>query len=129
MTGCKPTELSDLAGALRARRYVAADEAALQEAVPAALRAAGYHVEEQVPLDRRNRIDAVVTLAGGARVGIELKTRGGRTALILQLRRYAGTGKVDTLVVATTSVRLCFALPASLMGVPIAVVRLPGGVI
>lgn len=87
---------ADVAAVLRGYRYTYRSEDDLQEAVAAALDAAGVPAAREVRLDGRSRIDV---LAG--RVGVEVKLRGTPAAAGRQLRRYLAHPAVDEVVLVT----------------------------
>lgn len=73
---------------LQAVRFSVTDEIALHSEIEAALRSKFDHVEREVRLDRKNRIDFIVSIAE-CRVGIEVKVKGAKRAIFRQLERYA----------------------------------------
>lgn len=76
-----------------------ATEADLQSQVEQRLRRAGIEFKSQVQLDTiRDRID-LLTACG---CGIELKIKGGATAVLAQLERYAQCDRVESLLLVTT---------------------------
>lgn len=118
-------QVEALACHLASYSYPTSTEAELQSAVEGVLRDGGYDFQSQVVLSPRSRLDALVRLPAG-RVALELKTKGGRTALLLQLARYAESPQVDALLLVTTASRLT-GLPAMVLNKPVLTVRLPGG--
>lgn len=103
--------------------YPTSVEAELQIAVETVLRDGGFTFQSQVNLPKIGRIDLVVKLNHGS-AGVELKTKGGRTALLLQIARYAECPMIDGLLVLTTISRLTD-LPEHVMGKPVFSARLP----
>jgi hypothetical protein len=91
-------------------------EAELSAAVASLLSRAGIEFEAEVRIDARSRLDFLV-----GRVAIELKIRGGLSALIRQLDRYAQSDRIDAIAVVTTSRRLG-GVPSELRGKPITVI-------
>jgi hypothetical protein len=93
--------------------YDIASEASLQQGIEKQLTAAGVAFTREVRLTQYDRVDFLI-----GRLGIEVKTGGGKSPLLRQLRRYAQSDLVDGLLVVTTAPSLA-ALPASLNGKPI----------
>jgi hypothetical protein len=91
--------VADTLRAIKPRRA----ERPLQEDILAVLQRNFTKVkaEHYLTLDRRNRIDFLVTLHDAA-IGIEVKTAGTAQGIATQLLRYALTGKLDGLILLTT---------------------------
>ena len=93
----------------------------LQQQLAAALAAAGIDAAREVRLsDGRSRIDLLV-----GRVGIEVKTDGGRNDVVRQLTRYAHCPELDELVLVTTRTKHHH-MPAEVAGKPLHLVSLIG---
>lgn len=107
-----------VAAVLTGCRYDWRDEDDLVDGLVTALTTAGIVVEREVRLGRAGRIDLVT-----ARIGIEVKIRGGTEAVARQLQRYADTGRFDALVLATTRSQHR-TIPATLAGCPIVIAHL-----
>lgn len=90
----------------------------LQEGIAAALTAHDHHVEREVRLDGRSRIDLLVD----GRVGVEVKVAGSRGAAARQVGRYLRDERIVGLVLVTSRVR--HRLPSSIEGKPVVVVSL-----
>lgn len=103
-----------------AHRFTYASEDALQEGLAAALDAAGLHVQREVLLSARDRVDLLV-----GRVAVEVKVAGTNAGVFRQLVRYAGSGDVDELVLVTTR-RRHSAIPRDVAGKPLTVVQVGG---
>ncbi|KKN87381.1 hypothetical protein LCGC14_0258360 [marine sediment metagenome] len=88
-------------------------EALLQRGISNQLIRVGIEHKREVRLSPTDRIDFMVGL-----IGVEVKTKGSRAALIRQLHRYAQSGLVDELLVVTTVPSLT-RVPRELCGVPI----------
>lgn len=106
---------------IAAHRFGHVTEAELQEGLAEVLTRAGYSVEREVRLGARDRIDLLVD-----RVGIEVKVGGSVGDVVRQLERYAGSVRLDALVLASSR-RHHLAMPAGLNGKPIVVVSLMTG--
>lgn len=109
------TPVQKIARILSMLRFRFATEAELQDGIAEAL--SGYDVQREVRLNARDRID--FTLWG---VGIEVKIKGGVSALTRQLVRYAELDEVKGLVVVTSQTQYALQLPRELGGKPMAVV-------
>jgi hypothetical protein len=106
---------------LSAYRFRFATEAELQDGIGEAL---GKHgPRREVKLNARDRIDFV--LWG---VGIEVKIKGGISALTRQLVRYAAVEELAALVVVTSQSQYALQLPRELGGKPLAVVCVRRGI-
>lgn len=93
--------------------YDIASEASLQRGIEKQLRAAGVLFSKERWISKSDRIDFLI-----GRLGVEVKTGGGKSPLIRQLHRYAASYFIDELLVITTAPALA-ALPTSLNGKPI----------
>jgi hypothetical protein len=100
-------------------RFRFSTEEELQLGVAAAL--AEYIPEREVILGPKDRVDFL--LWG---VGIEIKIKGGISALTRQLMRYAQHERVRSLVVVTSREQYRLQLPATMNGKPLRVVSLRG---
>lgn len=79
----------------------------------------------EVHLTGTDRIDLVVN----GTVGVEVKTQGTRSAIIRQLGRYAATGELTHLILASSKIMLVKNLPAQIHGVPVTAVVLRGSIL
>lgn len=114
------TPTASVAAAIAIHDYRYSNEDDLQAGLAAALTAVGYTVEREVRLSPVDRIDLVVD-----RVGVEVKVAAaGRVTptdrVLTQLARYAASGRVDALLLVTTSHRHT-TLPDRVGGVPLTV--------
>lgn len=89
-------------------------EADYQEGIELALTGTGTDVDREAVLSPRNRIDFL-----SGTVGIEVKTRGSRAAIIRQLGRYAREPRIEALILATPSRKILTGLPTDILGVPV----------
>ena len=94
------TVLAHVLEVLGRHRFAQSTERELQDGVAAVLEANGLPVELEVRLDARNRIDVLV-----GRVGIEIKIAGTTDDVLRQLYRYAGSDRIDAIVLVTSRVR------------------------
>lgn len=96
-----------------ATSYNITTEATLQHGIEEALRQSGMDFTREVRLASTDRIDFLI-----GRVGIEVKIKGTKAALIRQLLRYAQHDQIDTLLLVTTVPSLT-ALPQTLNRKPV----------
>ena len=89
--------VAELAALLRSHKLPFGNEAALQSAVAELLNAHGITFAREHRLDAANRLDFLV---GG--VAIECKVDGSQSAVLRQLRRYAGHSEVTSLLLVTS---------------------------
>ena len=89
-------------------------EADYQKGIELALSRTGTDVAREAVLSPRNRIDFL-----SGTVGIEVKTRGSRAAIIRQLGRYAREPRIEALILATPSRKILAGLPADILGIPV----------
>lgn len=96
--GLAPTEakLSALVAALRKYRIPQSSEEAAQHAIEQALTREGFRIEPQKVLSAGERIDIFTD-----GIAIEIKVKGGRTAIYRQLERYARIETVTGLLLVT----------------------------
>jgi hypothetical protein len=93
----------------------------LQQALTTALAASGIGSAREVRLsDGRSRVDLLAD-----RVGIEVKTDGGRNDVVRQLTRYAHCPELDEIVLVTTRTKHHY-MPAKVAGKPLHLVSLIG---
>lgn len=118
MNAAAPVSAETITELLARYRFTWTTENELAVQLADVLAAAGIPVEQEVRLTPDSRIDL---MAG--RVGIEVKIAGTAEAAARQLQRYAATGAVDELVLATTRVAHR-GLPAELGGIPVTVAYL-----
>lgn len=100
-------------------RFRFANEEELQRGVGEAL--AEWKPEREVVLGPKDRVDFL--LWG---VGIEIKIKGGISALTRQLHRYAQHDRIRSLVVVTSREQYRLQLPSQLNGKPLRVLSLRG---
>jgi len=100
-----------LVAILRAGRYRASTEAALQDSIEQHLMVSDVVFEREKVLAPGERIDF---FAGG--VGIEAKTRANKRAVFRQLERYAGIDSIEALILITGT---AMGLPATVKGKPL----------
>lgn len=109
-----------IADTIKAGGYGYANELDLQIGIERVLRSAGYDVRPEVRLTPRDRIDFMV-----GRVGIEVKVKGSRSALLHQLIRYADHHDIGELLVVTTRARH-HGIPSALNGKPVSLIQIGG---
>lgn len=120
-----PREIADLVVAtLGAYRYRYRDEPHLHVLIVQALDNAGVTYKREVWLSEPARTERIDLMCGT--VGIEVKVQGQPAQVLRQLGRYAATGKLDVLVLASTKKRLLAAVPPDVHGVPVVPVFLKG---
>jgi len=112
---------AELAQLICGHRFTYRDEPQLHDGLAALFAAHRVPVQREVPLSGSDRIDF---LAG--RVGIEVKTHGQPAAVARQLQRYAGSDRIDALVLVTAVARHS-RLPATLGGKPVLLASLLEG--
>lgn len=110
--------VADVAAVIGTARFGHLYETGLQEGIADVLRDAfpDAHVEREVRIGRRERIDLMV-----GRIGVEVKIAGAASAVRRQLARYATSGAVDALILVSTRVTHC-ALSGVIGGIPVTVV-------
>lgn len=87
-------------GKIRPRRI----ETDLQAAIAEKLAAHGIEFKREWKLDRKNRLDFYLETASGERVCLETKVKGASGPdTERQLLRYALTGKLDRIIIITTT--------------------------
>jgi hypothetical protein len=110
-----------LAETLERHGFLVRNEAELQDAIAEILTAAGAVVEREVRLTSYDRIDLLV-----GRVGIEVKVAGQPADVERQIRRYAESPLVDSLILVTTRHRHAV-MPQQMNGKAVTVIVLRGG--
>ncbi len=95
----------------------ASSEPRLRDAIARVLRDSHVRYEREAWITDDDRIDFLVQYHG-EQVGIEVKIRGSRSAVVRQLMRYAGSHVVDSLVLATSRTQLT-QLPDTMRGKPV----------
>lgn len=95
-----PCTAEQVRAVLAGCRFTYRDEDQLQEALAAALTAAGFAVTREVRLSTRDRADLLVD-----GVCVEVKLSGTTDRLLAQLGRYAAHDAVAELLVVTTRAR------------------------
>lgn len=107
-------------------RYTGLHELDYQDQVEHALSTVtGLRVTREVRLTGRDRIDLVVNDT----IGIEVKVDSTRAAIIRQVGRYAASGRLTHIVLASSRVMLTKNLPEVIHGVPLIPVVLRGRVL
>jgi hypothetical protein len=112
---------AELAALIGGHRFTYRDESQLHDGLAALFAAHQVPVQREAQLSGSDRIDF---LAG--RVGIEVKTHGQPAAVARQLQRYAGSDRIDALVLVTAVARHS-RLPATLGGKPVLLASLLEG--
>jgi hypothetical protein len=102
----------DMCRAIGQRAYDISTERALQEGISARLNELGFAHRREVGLTQTDRIDFMI-----GRLGIEVKTKGSRSALLRQIHRYAQSEEIDELLLVTSSPPLANFLPETVVGV------------
>ncbi|UKD50880.1 PD-(D/E)XK nuclease family protein (plasmid) [Amycolatopsis sp. FU40] len=118
MTAGTAATADAITGLLTGYTFTWTNEGELAGQLAAVLSAAGIDVRREARLGPRCRIDLLT-----GRVGIEVKVKGTAEDVARQLQRYAATGAVDELVLATTRAAHRD-MPAELGGVPVTVAYL-----
>lgn len=108
--------------AVRAHRFLYADEIGLHEGLEQVFAAAGLEARREVSLNPSGRIDFLIENDQG-RTGVEVKVAGSADVVTRQLARYAG--HVDDLVLITTKARHRN-VPDSIDGTPVRKVHVRG---
>lgn len=111
--------LSELCALLGRCSFRVTCEADLQRAIAGVLERAGLEVVREVELGDAGRVDLLLPGGAGGAVGIEVKIAGSAEAVLRQVARYAASGRVGGLLVASSRVQATFE-PCSLSGVPVA---------
>lgn len=124
--------VQDVLRALARGPWRAPTEDALQVAVHAALQDAGIACVRELVIGDAGRLDLAVLVpdAGtsadcdpiafkGQLIAIEVKLEASATPVVRQLQRYALAPLVGAVILATTSSRLCAAIPRELAGKPV----------
>ncbi len=102
------------------------DELELHGLLEQAMRDDGWHVEREVKLGEKDRIDFVVQRVvdgkpSGVEVGVEVKVKASLAHVERQLRRYATHPRLAGILVISCSVQLT-RLPSFIAGKPVHVV-------
>lgn len=108
--------IEDVLCVLRGFRFSLNDEKALQVEMDEQLLAAGLPAEREVRLGPKDVIDFVVR-----DIGVEVKIKGARRAIYLQVERYAQHERLKTLVLATN---VSMGFPSEINGKPVHLVNL-----
>jgi hypothetical protein len=113
-----PWEPATLARLVASHRFTYRDERQLHDGLAELFAAHQIPVQREARLTGSDRIDFLV-----GRVGIEVKTHGPAIAVARQLQRYAGSDRIDALVLVTAAARhTC--LPNTIGGKPLLVASL-----
>lgn len=115
-------DFNAIATLLHSVRFHVDDEKSMQSAMGKLFTDRGLVFEREVKLSDRDRIDFFFRDIG---VGVELKTKGVRAAVLRQLARYNTHKEVSGLILVTTRRQLAF-MPSHLEGKPVVTV-LAGG--
>lgn len=121
MTAAPPASQSGASAIVQllcSSRYTYSDETELQGLLVDVLSEC-HQIQREVRLTPRCRIDLIVD----GRVGIEVKIDGSAVAVAQQIQRYARTGRLEALVLATTRIEHA-SLPAELGGLQVSVAYL-----
>jgi hypothetical protein len=110
------THLNRVTDVLSRTRFLIDDEKRLQASIADALTSAGLSFEREVRLSPRDVIDYV-----SDRVGIEAKVKGSKRAILRQVQRYAGSDRLDAIVVITA---VALGLPDQINGKPVRMVSI-----
>lgn len=108
-----------IADLLARHRFLVDDEKRLQEDIGKALFDAVIGFEREVRLAPGDIIDFV-----SDRVGIEVKVKGGKRAILRQLERYAESDLIDYLILVTA---VALGLPEMIKGKPVRIVSIGRG--
>jgi len=103
--------------------FLFSSEIELQDAIARAFAREGIAFEREVHLGEPGNIDFMI-----GDVGIEIKVKGGLSAITRQLHRYAACERIQGLLLVTTKMQHD-ALPDSLNGKPLRVIHLIGTVL
>lgn len=112
-------DIERLAAALSRTRFLVDDEKRLQADIAAALTAKGLAYKREVRLSAADVIDFLV-----GRVGIEVKIKGTKRAILRQVERYSGSERLDSIILLTS---LALGLPESINGKPVRIVSIGRG--
>jgi hypothetical protein len=115
-------DVERITGHILAARFRFASERDLQQGLLSVLRGHGESVCPEVRLSDRDRIDFLVAKT----IGIEVKTKGSRSDVVLQLMRYAEHDAIDALILVTTRAQLAN-MPPTMNSKPIHVIYLQAG--
>lgn len=97
-------------------RLLVADEKGLQATIAERLDAAGITYEREHRLSPADVIDFI-----SDRVGIEVKIKGGKRAILRQVERYAASDQIDAIILVTS---VALGMPAEIAGKPVRVVSI-----
>lgn len=92
-------------------RLIVDDEKSVQEQIAAALFQATIGFEREVRLSPGDIIDFV-----SDRVGVEVKIKGGKRAILRQIERYADSNQIDSLILLSN---VAMGVPAEINGKPV----------
>lgn len=126
MVTTEPLNPERIGRLLQAKTYTYVNErelhASVQREIGAMLqdhRVDGAVLQSEARLGPPERIDLLLVLPDGVRLGIEIKVKGDAAAVHSQLGRYAYTRKLDHLMIVTTQRRHLIGLPDWINDVPI----------
>ena len=118
--------LAHLVEVIGGHRYRYGDEIELQAAIATAFNRAGIAYEREVRLTARDRIDFLVD-----DVGIEVKIKGGPSAVLGQLGRYTRSERIAALLLVSDRAQLTRIRPGAdgFNGKPFRALALLGGIV
>jgi hypothetical protein len=119
---CLAGLVGEVVSALGAYRHRGVNEAQIQHSVGCVLAQRGFVFERERVLSPHDRPDFLV--AGG--VVVEVKMKVSRSAVLMQLGRYAGHECVAAVVLASPRYTVVAGLPERIHGRPVVGVQLPG---
>lgn len=105
--------VSKVASVLGAYKYRGVDEPHMHMLIIRAFDINKVEYEHEAWLSGSERIDFLC-----GKVGVEVKVQGQPATVLSQLGRYAESGKLDVLMLASTQKRLLAVVPAEIHGVP-----------
>ncbi len=114
--------MRDIAGLIRSYKFGFTNEAELQMGIGRVLTESGVSFKPEYRLDDAGRIDFFITVDG---LGIEVKIKEGKNAVMRQLMRYAKHDAITSLILVTTRTQLR-AMPPCLNGKDLIVVYIGG---
>lgn len=110
------TNLEAICALLARAPFLVDDEKRLQADIAAALAVGGIAHEREVRLAPTDIIDFVA-----GRVGIEVKIKGSKRAILRQVERYATSDRLDAIVLLTG---IAIGMPETITGKPVRIVSL-----
>lgn len=116
--------VADIATSLRSYRFLAVDEAELQDQIAEVLTRAGIHHVRELTLTHHGRIDFMLDHG----IGLEVKVDGSPSAVLRQLFGYAQSPSVESLVLVTRRSQLS-TLRGPIAGKTLHVIHIGGGLL